>query len=688
MDRMGNSNMNLFHYRNGGIACIVITQHLMNRIRQIVINPIHSACLSDSDSGVSVCAPIKVLRMKSRSAHGPPAATDIIKKFSANPKPAHGPVKADHTVIASIKSQAVNGENKPKKDSSFTSCSINSNEKNQQWSRTPRVRFEDESEQEAESRYHDRCLLQKEDTGTIDTKSLNSHSTQSLESNKLDLRSKSPSPTPRETSQTISQQTINVPYRRQPFPPGVAKKVLIDIPRSGYTIRRSLYTEIAPVGTNITNKHVPQSLCKETTSLDGINLNVSRTNEEWKGQDLNISTSNNGVITQQGVSQTKSIERGITEVSSQVTVMRMKWGGSESSVSSQQSDSSSTLNLRPEPQPTGGELPSNLQKGAEISFYSKVKRSLHVRMKASSDSPVLSGNDQSKTSNLKEICSRHVRSLGTDVEFHLPSRFQGKENDDPGTKSNTNGFTRTTKVAGLMSYSDSSTHHRPKDLTLTNMERESAERAIPHKAPLFSMKMMKTFLKKGREKNYMVHLPSPPPSQDTRQHIHRDLSSSKEKVNSRHEAAQPSGKMTARLISTQSDSSRVIELQCPQIGFQGLYLAKRNQNPDSADCSSNVNMLTNHCVTNYYVTNHCVTNYYVTNHCLTNYYVTNYYVTNHCVTNYYVTNHCVTNYYVTNYYATNNCVTNYYVTNYRVTNYCVTNYYVTNYCVTNHCVTN
>ncbi|XP_053329299.1 uncharacterized protein LOC128503277 [Spea bombifrons] len=108
----------------------------------------------------------------------------------------------------------------------------------------------------------------------------------------------------------------------------------------------------------------------------------------------------------------------------------------------------------------------------------------------------------------------------------------------------------------------------------------AAEQPTPVKAPFFHMKRMTSFLRKGRAKDYLVHVPSPPPL-DLKPPLLRaaNPTTCKNKVQTGH--ASDVGHTMGRLLAVHPDSSRVVELQRPPAGFHGLYLAKKSQNHDA-----------------------------------------------------------------------------------------------------------
>ncbi|XP_068104586.1 uncharacterized protein [Hyperolius riggenbachi] len=457
--------------------------------------------VSDSDSGVSVCAPIKVFRPKIRSPHDAPASSDIIKKFSTKTKTHSGPVKADHTVLPEDITQSMSNSSEnfcPKKSS------INYNEKIQQRPPTGRVRFEDESVQEVDARYQERRLLERNQTAKISSDILIRPQAKSMERLKMpEATGTSPSSSAGEKSQTTApqsigqqatgQQTINLPYRRQPFPPNVAKKVLIDIPRSGLPNRRPIQPRTSPV---VKDKQLSSSIGKEATPLDGLSLSLTGAKHAWKEQIAGISGNKEEENkNHHSLSSLETIGSGVTEVSSEVTITTLEWRGSGSSIGSENHTRPSSQNqeIRLQRPPMG--------KGPELSFYSRMKRSLHVKMKLSPDTGSLpdSSDSGSQLSKTPEVDHRSDPTL----------KLNRRENVVSHEKSSPYGAIGLSQVIIRENESSRISKNRmKKDAALRS---EAQERDVAVKPPFLSVRMMQSLLKKGRAKNYVVRVPSPPP---------------------------------------------------------------------------------------------------------------------------------------------------------------------------------
>ncbi|XP_063288373.1 uncharacterized protein LOC134572961 [Pelobates fuscus] len=445
--------------------------------------------MSDSDSGKSACAPLKIFRPKSRSPHGPPASSDIIKKFSAKPKSTHGPVRANHGVTSETQvltakcvkeMEPGNILEKIYLGESRKSESVRSKENIQPKLAAPRVRFEDESEQEAETRYKERCLLEKKEPSRNEMKDVESYPMYVQERVKKADFSQITSRSPQyEKQQIMGNQTVNVPYRRQPFPPSVAKKVLIDIPTSGHPIKRSLRVEVSPPGKSMMDKPMSPRSHKETASLEGITMCFSSTDGQWKGQEEMVyrkSIEENRI--HRSTSSMETIESGITEVSLESNKKRMEWGGSGSSISSGMPELSSVENhdTKLVHQARGVHLSKNLQKGAgEMSFYSKMKKSLHVRMRLNSDTKKLSGSSQSEGSDFLELGSQHSSLLESDLELHHSSK-----------DSRASRFTPTSPVLMKEKMPDNTTKQKKKMEITSRAGTESADPPSPAKTVTYN----------------------------------------------------------------------------------------------------------------------------------------------------------------------------------------------------------
>ncbi|KAM5145342.1 uncharacterized protein ACMZJ9_012686 isoform 1-T3 [Mantella aurantiaca] len=517
----------------------------------------NGAGVLDSDSGISICAPIKVFRPKIRSPHDAPAPSDIIKKFSAKPKAHSGPMKADHTVLPDNVTQIVNvGESSEK--IFLKKSSINYNEKIQQRPLTARVHFEDESEQEAEVRYQERRLLERTHTTKIRSDILPKPQLKSLEKT-LESHETFPSPLTAERSPTVGQKTANIPYRRQPFPPNIAKKVLIDIPRSGLPSRRPVHFQMSQA---MKDKPLPSSTDKQANTVDGITMSFTRTSQEWKEQSPSISKSKEDNKSHHSFSSQETIGSGITEVSSEVTITTLEWRGSGSSIGSESHTRSSSQN-----QNLNLTHPS-LSKGTEVSFYSKVKKSLQVKMKMSSDTRMMNGTHQSDR-DYSYSNSQNSKSTEMEQDSDALLKLDRREKVASHGKSSLHGATSPRQV--IMRENESSSIGQ--DRMKTDVEAHNKDRDVPMKPQFLSMRMMQSLLKKGRGKKYVVHGPSPPPP-ESRPAFGRSAISGPLVSKVKGQQAQGS----ARVLAVQSDSSRLVELQRPKTGFRGLYLTQRIQN--------------------------------------------------------------------------------------------------------------
>ncbi|XP_073456236.1 uncharacterized protein [Aquarana catesbeiana] len=519
----------------------------------------NGAAVSDNDSGVSMCTPIKVFRPKIRSPHDAPAPSDIIKKFSAKPKAHSGPMKADHTVIPENVTQIVNvGESSEK--IFMKKSAINYNDKIQQRTPTARVHFEDESEHEAEVRYQERHLLQRTHTTKISLDSLPKPQVRSLERIKtLESAETSASPSTAERSPTAGQKTANLPYRRQPFPPNVAKKVLIDIPRSGLPSRRPVQMRTSQA---MKDKQLSSSTSKEANSLDGITMSFTNTSQEGKEQNPSTSESKEENKSNHSFSSLETIGSGITEVSSEVTITTLEWRGSGSSIGSEShtrpSSQNQFLNL------------NHPSLGGEVSFYSKVKKSLQVKMKMSPDTRMMNDTYQSER-DYSDSSSQHSKSMKMDQCSDASVELDRREKVASHGKSNPHGATSPRQVIMRENESSSISQDRMK----MDAEAQKKDRDVPMKAPFLSMRMMQSLLKKGRAKNYVVHVPSPPLLESRPPSGQPAISGSRVNKVKRDQVTE---RASARVLAVQSDSSRLVELQRPKTGFSGLYLAQRIKN--------------------------------------------------------------------------------------------------------------
>ncbi|KAM3912067.1 uncharacterized protein RB166_020546 [Leptodactylus fuscus] len=501
--------------------------------------PSNGDFVSDSDSGVSVCSPMKVFRSKIRSPQAPPASRDIIKKFSAKPKRSCEPLKADHSLVQENITQIVQIEDNP-----VTRCT-----KTPQGPPRARVHFEDESEEDAEFRYQERRLLERAQT----TKPIaNTSLGPQIKYTERNAKPETPmtSSSPSKEGEKLDQKTMILPHRRQPFPPSVAKQVLIDIPRGGLPSRRMPLIRLSPVMRDITNKQIPP---RNGTSLDGITMNFTNTSHERREHNQSIRASSQDERGHNSLSSLETIASGTTEASSEFTIVKMKRGESSSSISSgNQSRSSSQnrdLNLDHTSQ----------SKGAEMSFYNKMRRSLRLKKKPSSESP--SDNHHS------DFIQKYSKDLEPDQSSYtsipIDGGVHGKSSPHAAVHRLPNQTTANDSIPSHVNI------HRTKKDDMGDVETPSAMRIHPVKVPYSPMRMMQSLLKKGRAKDYLVRAPSPP-SQEARP-------SSSSVHSSRYRREPTPEQSSEKVLAVQSDSNRLVELQRPKMGFSGLYLTKKNQ---------------------------------------------------------------------------------------------------------------
>ncbi|XP_056397292.1 uncharacterized protein LOC130291884 [Hyla sarda] len=499
--------------------------------------------ISDSDSGVTPCVPMKVFRSKMRSPQAPPASRDIIKKFSDKPKRTSEPLKADHSLVGEHITPIVQREDNPV--TKYLKSSINFNEKIPKGPSRARVHFEDESAEDAEFRYQERLLLER-----LQATKMRTNISPSPQMNYTERTAKSESPERSssplkegEKSKITDHQTITHPYRRQPFPPHVAKKVLIEIPRGGLPSRRVPQIRASPAMKDLTNKQVSP---RNATSLDGITMNFPNTSHEWREQSQSVTAMKDEERGNHSLSSLETLGSGTTEVSSEVTIMKLEWEDSNSSIGSGNPSRSSSENR-------DLNLDHTLQnKGAKISFYSKMRSSLRIKKKLNSEDKSSSRHSDFIPKSPKDIepDQRSYKSVEAVRGIHGKSSPHGAAirrfpnqiaADDGGPRFL--GASRTKKDFG------------------EDVEMQGPDPTSPLKEPYSPMRWMHSLLKKGRAKDYLVRVPSPPT-----------------KEASRYRRDQIPDQTSGRVLSIQPDSSRLVELERPKMGFNGLYLTKKNQN--------------------------------------------------------------------------------------------------------------
>ncbi|XP_069604246.1 uncharacterized protein [Ranitomeya imitator] len=234
--------------------------------------------------------------------------------------------------------------------------------------------------------------------------------------------------------------------------------------------------------------------------------------------------------------------------------MKMEWADSSSSIGSGSHSRSSSQNHDLDPDHT------SQNKGAEISFYSKVRRSLRLKKKEHSESG----------SRHPDFILKNAKELEQDQNSYTSTYIDGGVRG----KSSPHGATirrlpDQTAASNLLPSRAAGITRTVKD-AMGDVEPRGTERTHPVKVPYSPMRMMQSLLKRGRAKDYMVRVPSPPP-QETRppsSNVH----------SGRYGKQQIPDQASGRLLAIQSDSSRLVELERPKMGFNGLYLTKKNQN--------------------------------------------------------------------------------------------------------------
>ncbi|XP_040261046.1 uncharacterized protein LOC120977263 [Bufo bufo] len=511
----------------------------------------NGGCVSDSDSGVSVCSPMKVFRPKIRSPQAPPASRDIIKKFSAKPKRTSEPLKADHSLVQENITQIVQLEDNPVTRN--LKSTINFNDKIPQGAPRTRVRFEDESEEDAEFRYREIRLLDRTPTTKMGTNISPGPQIKYMEKNaKPETTERSASPSKQgEKAKSPDQQTTTLPHRRQPFPPNIAKKVLIDIPRGGLPTRRVPQIRVSTVMKDIANQ---QFSPRNVTSLEGITMSFKNTNE-WGAQSQSVRANKEHESGHHSLSSLETLESGTTEASSEFTIMKMEWGASDSSLSSGNQSRSSSQN-----RDLNVDRPSQ-NKGPEMSFYNKVRRSLRLKKKLHSEAT--SGSCHSD--NIPKSCKDLEEDQRSSASLQLDGGGHGKSS--PHSAAVCRLANQAAADDGIPSRVGM---NRTKKDVMGDLGTQGPVRTHPVKVPYSPMRMVQSLLKKGRAKDYVVRVPSPPP-QEARPPTSNVRSSG-------YRREQIPGLASGRVLATQSDSSRLVELERPKTGFSGLYLTKKNQN--------------------------------------------------------------------------------------------------------------
>ncbi|XP_066436620.1 uncharacterized protein [Eleutherodactylus coqui] len=465
--------------------------------------------VSDSDSGVSTCAPMKVFR------------TQIIQRN-------------DNPVTR------------------YSKSSINFNEKIPQGPTRARVHFEDESKEDAEFRYQERCLLERTQTTKMSTSIPPGPQIKQVERNtKSETTERSSLPREGEKPKSTDQQTTTLPHRRQPFPPNVAKKVLIDIPRGGLPSRHLPQIRVTPVIRDTTNK---QFSPRNATSLDGITMSFTNTNHDWREPTQSITAMEGDERGHHSLSSLETLDSGTTEVSSEVSIMKKEWGESNSSIGSGNQSRSSSQNRDLNLEHT------SRSKGPESSFYSKVRRSLRLKKKPRSEAA--SGSLHS------DFIFKNFKDLEPEQRTYTSKEIDGGVHG----KSSPHGAAihrLPNQNAANASIPSRININRTKKDIMGDVDMQGTERTHPVKAPYSPMRMMQTLLKKRRVKDYLVRVPSPPPQE------------ARPSTPSRYRGEQIPDPPSGRVLAIQPDSSRLVELERPKMGFSGLYLTKKNQNGHS-----------------------------------------------------------------------------------------------------------
>ncbi|XP_078496833.1 uncharacterized protein LOC144752878 [Lissotriton helveticus] len=402
-------------------------------------------------------SPAKMFRPKMETPQGPPKPSDIIKKFSTKPKASGGPLKADHAlgkrlqILESVERVTVYSE------STVTTTRGKEEGRGARRSPPPRVRFTDESFRAAESRYRERTLLGKRDGESTSHRTLVSDGQPRLQARPTEeaATQRPSSPPAWRRTPPPGQLTRPEPPKAAAFSPTVSRRAM-NAPPSHHPIRAAP-AQGDPRGVSMGGGHLSPRHGAEATSLDSIRMNFSM--QSWE---------NGSQMVTQGASGLGDHVRTVKEVS-------------------------------------------------ELSYlYSKVKKTFHTQIQRL---PAPGTVGFSKGPEDMDRSTTHRQRL---YEWK-PDSTAGKTAQEGGPGAPVRSMKtvpvqdRVTGVAKPPLAHEHSLHWNGTSGGYQSVPgQELALGRMPYppdtkQGPFSRMLAMPMFMKKGRAKNYLVRVPSPPP---------------------------------------------------------------------------------------------------------------------------------------------------------------------------------
>ncbi|KAJ1133875.1 hypothetical protein NDU88_000347 [Pleurodeles waltl] len=407
-------------------------------------------------------SPAKMFRPKMQTPQGPPKPSDIIKRFSTKPTASCGPLKADHSlgkrlqmqVLESVESVTVYSE------STVTTTRGKQEGKAVRQTTPTRVRFTDESFRAAESRYRERAQLGKRDAeDTSPMTPLVSESQLRLQGRPTEgATTQRPPSSPAWRTQQRGQFTCLEPPKPAAFSPTVARKAMNTPPRH-HPIRPS-HAQEDQHGVSMGGPHLSPRYGGDATSLDSISMNFSINSWENAGE------------------------------------MHSKGGSGL------------------------GDHVKTVKEVSELSYlYSKVKKTFHTQLQRLPNPGTVGFSKGSEDTGRSATHRQHLYEWKPDSTIEKPTQEGGLGTPDAPVR-NMKTVPAQDYATGLgkaplshehsLNWNGISGGHQNvpgHGLALGRMPSPPDTK----QGPLSRMLAMPMFMKKGRAKNYLVRVPTPPP---------------------------------------------------------------------------------------------------------------------------------------------------------------------------------
>ncbi|XP_030062397.1 uncharacterized protein C9orf50 homolog [Microcaecilia unicolor] len=471
----------------------------------------------DCESGIYISSPVKIFRPKPKNPQRCPIQSEIIKKFSAKPKSASGPLRADHTIGKGTLIQTVEVTESVTIHSDSTTSTTTSKDGIKPGRRvpTPRVRFEDESLKDAECRYQERVFLGKREE-SVEEYSVSKDHSQPEEMNINEVsgqRSLS-------CSQGMARQLTDESSKLQELPSTVAKQGWMGT--DGVNIAQPNETELvtpdeislnfpshSPISSSLMStewqNHGEQRALKNANKPSDGNLScleVFHSSERDKGRyspRLQVPPSKRQKEKLQISLETGSTDQtGSGAALKQTQRLRLKVSSSaHSSASTPAVDCNRHWPLMGSPEVR------KQHSVKDISYlYSKVKKTLHSYVRRSpaqgSDSNIRQTGFTSELPNYTQLMDPPRLAKGISSEMHAPS---------------THHPVITSACNKRALFSESSSLHGSRDFSEEKDGKERRRMPCPVStgpARFPRMLIKRAFVKRGPARNYLVHSTTSP----------------------------------------------------------------------------------------------------------------------------------------------------------------------------------